>query len=88
MLLKIGEHRDIGKLTNASVTGISESRLEDSVLTLEIQINEYEPLHCDKSRHEAGFLATLEIIFVIKLSRISLKTHKKYFLKCFCRSLN
>lgn len=72
MLLKIDEHRDIGKLNNASVTGISESRLENSVLTLEIQINEYESLHCDKRRHEVGFLATLEIILVIKLSRISL----------------
>ena len=51
LLPKIGELRHIAKLTNAAVIGISESKLDDSVLTSEIQISEYDLLCCDRSRY-------------------------------------
>ena len=54
MLLKIDELRHIARLTNAASIGISESKLGDSVLTSEIQIDEYDLLHCDRNRHGGG----------------------------------
>ena len=54
LLPKIGELRHIAKLTKAAVIGISESKLDDSVLTSEIQIIEYDLLCCDRSRYGGG----------------------------------
>ena len=54
MLPKIDELRHIARLTNAAVIIISESKLNDSVLTSEIQINEYDLLRCDRNRHRGG----------------------------------
>ena len=53
-LPKIDELRHITRLTNAAVIGISESKLDDSVLTSEIQIDEYDLLCCDRNRHGGG----------------------------------
>ena len=46
--------RHIARLTNAGVIRISELKLDDSMPTLEIQINEYDLLHCDRNRHGGG----------------------------------
>ena len=54
LLLKIDELRHIARLTNAAVIGISESKLDDSVSTSEIQIDEYDLLRCDRNRHGGG----------------------------------
>ena len=54
LLPKIDELRHIARLTNAAVIGISESKLDDSVLTSEIQIDEYDLLRCDRNRHGGG----------------------------------
>ena len=54
LLLKYDELRHIARLTNAAVIGISESKLDDSVLTSEIQIDEYDLLRCDRNRHGGG----------------------------------
>ena len=57
MLPRIDELMHIARLTNAVVIGISESKLGDSVLTSEIQIDEYDLLRCDKNRHGGGRVA-------------------------------
>ena len=54
LLPKIDELRYIAKLTNAAVIGISESKLDDSVPTSEIQVDEYDLLRCDRNRHGGG----------------------------------
>ena len=54
MLPKIDELRHIARLTNAAVIGISESKLDDSVSSSEIQIDEYDLLLCDRNRHGGG----------------------------------
>ena len=54
LLPKIDELRHIARLTNAAVIGISESKLDDSLLILEIQIDEYDLLRCDRNRHGRG----------------------------------
>ena len=54
LLPKIDELRHIARLTNAAVIGISESKLDDSVLTSEIQIDEYDLFRCDRNRHGGG----------------------------------
>ena len=54
LLLKIDELRHIVKLTNVAVIRISESKLDDSLLTSETQIDGYDLLHCDRNRHGRG----------------------------------
>ena len=54
LLPKIDELRHIAKSTNAVVIGISESKLDDSELTSEIEIGEYDLLHCGRRRHGGG----------------------------------
>ena len=54
MLPKIGELRHIARLTNAAAIGISESKLDNSMPTSEIQIDEYDLLRCDRNRHGGG----------------------------------
>ena len=54
LLSKIDELRHIARLTSAAVIGISESKLDHSVLTSEIQIDEYDLLRCDRNRHGGG----------------------------------
>ena len=54
LLPKIDELRNIAKLSNAAVIGISESKLDDFVLSSEIQIDNYNTLHCDRNRHGGG----------------------------------
>ena len=53
LLLKIDELRHIVKLTNVAVIRISESKLDDSLLTSEIQIDEYDLLRCDRNKRGA-----------------------------------
>ena len=59
LLPKTDELRRVVKLTNASVTGISKSKLEDSVLTSEIQINQYDLLSFDRSKRGGGKLVMI-----------------------------
>ena len=47
---KIDELRHVARLTNAAVIEISESKLDDSVSTSEIQIDEYDLLRCDRNK--------------------------------------
>ena len=54
VLPKIDEFRHIARLTNAAVIRISESKLDDSMPTSKIQINEYDLLRCDRNRHGGG----------------------------------
>ena len=54
---RIDELMHIARLTNAVVIGISESKLGDSVLTSETQIDEYDLLRCDKNSHGGGRVA-------------------------------
>ena len=54
MLPKIEELRVIAKSTNAAIISISESKLDESVLEPEIQIDDYKILHCDRNRHGGG----------------------------------
>ena len=54
LLPKIHELRYIAKLSEAAVIGFSESKLDDSVLSFEIQIENYELIRSDKNRHGGG----------------------------------
>ena len=54
MLPKIDKLRNIAKLSNAAVIGISESKLDDSVLSSEIHIDNYNTFRCDRNRHGGG----------------------------------
>ena len=54
LLLKIDELRDIAKRTKAAVIGISESKLDSTVLDPEIYIDNYEILRFDRNWHGGG----------------------------------
>ena len=51
LLTKIDELRYIAKLSEAAVIGILESKLDDSVLSSEIQIGNYDLIRSDRNRH-------------------------------------
>ena len=51
LLPKNDELRNIARLSNTAVIGISKSKLDDSVLSSEIHIGNYITLCCDRNRH-------------------------------------
>ena len=54
LLPKIDELKYIGKLSEAAVIGISESNLDDSVLSSEIQIQNCDLIRSDRNRNGGG----------------------------------
>ena len=51
LLPKIYEIRYIATLSNAAIIGISESKLDDSVLDCEVNICGYDLLRCDRNKN-------------------------------------
>ena len=58
LLPKIDELRYVAKLSKAAVIGISESKLDDSVLSSEIQIKNYDLIRSDRNRHGGALLVS------------------------------
>ena len=54
LLPKIEELRIIAKSTNAAIIGISESKLDETVLEPQIETDNYKILRCDRNRHGGG----------------------------------
>ena len=54
LLSKIDELREIARKTRATVIGITESKLDGSVLDWEINIDGYELVRSDRNRHGGG----------------------------------
>ena len=54
LLSKIDELREIARKTKATVIGITESKLDGSVLDGEITIDGYELVRSDRNRHGGG----------------------------------
>ena len=54
LLPKIDELRSIAQKSNAAVIGITESKLDESVLNSEIHIDNYSLIRCDRNRHGGG----------------------------------
>ena len=55
---KIYELQYIAKLSEAAVISISESKLGDSVLSSEIQIENYDLIRSDRNRHGVVLLVS------------------------------
>ena len=53
---KIEELRIIAKSTNATVLGISEAKLDESVLEPDIQTGDDKILRCDRNRQGGGLV--------------------------------
>ena len=70
LLSKIGEIRFIAKQSTASITGISESKLDSFILNSELDIGEYNLIRLDdirKSRsynHKTNFCRNTESILI------------------------
>ena len=54
LLPKINELREIAKKTNATVIGVTESKLDDSINNSELHIVGYSILRCDRNRKGGG----------------------------------
>ena len=54
LLSKIEEMRQIAKASNAAVIGVSESKLEETVLDGEVSIEGYKILRADRNRNGGG----------------------------------
>ena len=54
ILPKIDEIRYIAKLTNATVIGLSETKLDNAVLSSELEIKGYDLVRSDRSRRGGG----------------------------------
>ena len=54
IVLKINEIRYIAKLTNATVIGLSEAKLDNTVLSSEPEIEGYDLVRSDQSRRRGG----------------------------------
>ena len=60
LLPKIEELRNLAKLSNAAVIHISESKLDNSILSSEIHIDNYKTLHCNQNRHGGGVVCYIK----------------------------
>ena len=83
LLPKIDEIRYIAAHTNATVIGISESKLDETILQSEIQISNYELLRCDRNRTLEVLLAILEVISVTYKNTFFRRKLKNFLLKLF-----
>ena len=54
LLPKIQKLKNIAKLSNATVIGISKSKLDDSILSSEVDIDNDNTLCCDLNSHRGG----------------------------------
>ena len=60
ILPKIDEIRYITKLTNATVIGLSETKLDNTVLSSELEIEGYDLVRSDRSRRRGGVACFVE----------------------------
>ena len=58
LLPKIDEFPYIAKLSEAAVIVISESKFDESVLSSEIQVENYDLIRSDRNRHGDGVLVS------------------------------
>ena len=76
---KIDELRIIAIKTNAAVIGITESKIDESVLDAEITIDVYSPVRYDRSRREEGWFVTLDMISLSTKLNYNLQIQKTSF---------
>ena len=72
LLSKIDELREIARKTRATVIGITESKLDGSVLDGEINIDGYELVRSDRNRHE-GDMNRHEACFIRSKKRFNVR---------------
>ena len=78
----------IAKVTNASVIGIPESKLDYSVLKSEIQIDEYELPCYDRKSYGREVTCYIKNELSYNIIHISRKLYKTYFLNYYYQILN
>ena len=86
LLPKIDEIRFIAKQSNASIIGISESKLDSSILNSELDTHEYNLVRLDHSRRVGGRGGGLHVVleghYLITISQVFVVT-LKVFLQTF-----
>ena len=64
ILPKIDEIRYIAKLTNATVIGLSETKLDNAVLSSKREIEGYDLIRSDRSRRGGGVAGFVKNYFI------------------------
>ena len=88
MLPKIDELKHIAKLTDAAVIGIFESKLHHSMLTLEIEINEYNLPHWNRNRNAGGVAFNIRNDLSYNIRSYFPKDRKNTFLNYYYQTLS
>ena len=65
--MKIDELRQIAIETNAAIIGITESKLDDTVLDAEIEIEGYSVTRSDRNRHGGGVVCYIRDSIIYNL---------------------
>ena len=89
ILPKFDEIRYIAASTNATVIGISESKLDKTIILLENQISNYELLRCDRNKNGGGIACYIKSDVGYSQKHFFLKEMENTFLlKFFCLKPN
>ena len=63
---KNDEVRYIANITNASIIGISETKLDETILSSELKVDSYDLVRLDHLRWRGGVLVTLKVrLFIV-----------------------
>ena len=74
LLPKIDELRYIIKLSEVAVTGISESKLDDSVLSSAIKIKNCDLIRSDRNRHGGGIACFIKSFLLSEIETVFIET--------------
>ena len=83
LLPKIGELRHLTKTADASVVGISETKLDNSISPSEIEIEGYDLLKLDRSRRGRGVSCYVKKGLAYNYKHIFLKNTESIFINIF-----
>ena len=61
LLRKIDEVRYIANITNASIIGISETKLDEIIWSIELEVDSYDLVRLDRSRRGDGVACYIKI---------------------------
>ena len=78
LLRKIDEIRFIAKQSNASIIGISESKLDSSISNSELDIDEYNLIRLDRSKREGGVACYIGKSLCITIRQVFVVTLKAF----------
>ena len=88
LLPKIDEVRYIANITNASIIGISETKLDETNLASELEVDSYDLVSLDRSRRDGGVACYINISVAYSYKSSFAVIPKVFLLTFFCLNLS